>query len=377
MDQRGIPFTSLRRRRRPSTANAKGRKRTVIQRKRPQSSIGKRSSPRSIQSIDSSVLPWKRKRCSSAGNPGDIRKKGTTAKGSRTKLDPVISKRPWTSDSYRANHHTRRLNRAMTHSLLSSSITSLPIEIDSQSSSICSLGSISYTPYQQPRSSSLKRRRRRGVEEEMSMMSNSVNQTRTNFDTVPDLINRKKMLSNKNKIMLNPSDLFWTPSKDITASNLYFEGGIFQSLDVWGRLRLTEAQQVNESVKRSDSSYHSRIAADTMLRVTRPCLIDHGLPSSFIHRMIKGLLRGTFGLPIHTIRNEYERQTTATTDQQSISDMLTSPSWIQAAIPLLELQAYEEQFLPQMEGWREVQAKNRVMEINGKRLTENLFGLLE
>ena len=44
--------------------------------------------------------------------------------------------------------------------------------------------------------------------------------------------------------------------------------------------------------------------------------------------------------------------------------MLASPSWIQAAIPLLELQKYEEQFLPQMEGWREVQVKNRLMEIN-------------
>jgi len=189
--------------------------------------------------------------------------------------------------------------------------------------------------------------------------------TGTFHDTVPNYKKTKQQQPQTSK----PQDLFWTPTKSISASNLYFEGGIYQSLDVWARVRLMEAQQVNSNVTRAESSYHSRVAADTLLRVTRPCLIEHGIHVSSVNRIIKGLLRGTFGLPmgkVHPIGSKANKfiATTAAPSKQTISNMLTSPSWIQGAIPLLELQAYEEQFLPQMEGWREVQAKNRVMEIN-------------
>ena len=62
-------------------------------------------------------------------------------------------------------------------------------------------------------------------------------------------------------------------------------------------------------------------------------------------------------------RVESQEQHDVTIKMDTASELLSSPTWSQAAKPLLTLQAYEEQFLPQMEGWREVQAKNRAMEI--------------
>ena len=313
MDSRGTAFTTLRRRPRPSTANAKGR-RHIVQRQRPQSSMGRRrSASSSTNSKNSSfhsatsTLPWKRHRNT---NNQNHRQNKSNQRNNQT-LNPVAANRS-SSDTVRNHHsgenhgsavHSRRLSRALAH-------------------------------------------------------------TGIFHDTVPNYKKTKQQLQT-----LKPQDLFWTPSKSISASNLYFEGGIYQSLDVWARVRLIEAQQVNSNVTRAESSYHSRVAADTLLRVTRPCLIEHGIHVSSVNRIIKGLLRGTFGLPmgkVHTIGSKANKSiaTTTASSKQTISNMLISPSWIQGAIPLLELQAYEEQFLPQMEGWREVQAKNRVMEIN-------------
>ena len=64
-----------------------------------------------------------------------------------------------------------------------------------------------------------------------------------------------------------------------------------------GCVRLAEAEQAQLGVddKTSVPSYHSRIATDTMLRVTRPCLLEHCLSATIINRMMKGIMVGTFG----------------------------------------------------------------------------------
>ena len=143
-----------------------------------------------------------------------------------------------------------------------------------------------------------------------------------------------------------------------------------------------------------------------MLRVTRPCLLEHCLSATIINRMMKGIMVGTFGQTTPEIGGargsgggfvvaaaalnetngggggggekrsrmdssvenrrhggEKQEQHDVTVKMNTASELLSSPTWAQAAKPLLTLQAYEEQFLPQMEGWREVQAKNRAMEI--------------
>ena len=378
MDHRGIAFTSLSRRQRPSTATANGRQRLKRLRTRPGSSMGLRrtSSPHGRNDVPE----WMEKVVNSSPSLHPHKHP-----------HPVISKRPWTSSSYRTtSHHERRLKRAMSHSLMGGpSLTSL-----STSSSLLSSAS-----FRGRRRSTNRKRQPRKVSEEMSIMSASVREPRSESDIVP----RHEFVTGGSRTPVTPKDVFWTPSQEINISKNYFEGGMFQSLDVWGKLRMLEAEQVQLNVATSDSSYHARIAADTLLRVTRPCLFEHHLSRTIVNRMIKGMLLGTFGRTAptfedtiegkraeqehhrkmhehhHSHRTQRDKRTSHQTEKMSlkrppqhdaivrlstVSEIMSSPSWIQAAIPLLERQAYEEQFLPQMEGWREAMEKNRQMEIN-------------
>ena len=369
MDHRGIPFTTLpRRRQRPSTATAGGRKLQKI-RQRPGSSMGIRTSPAKRRHRRNDVPHWM---------------DSVVAASPSLYPQPIISKRPWNRKQNKSNstsshsNHSKSLSRAMSHSLL--------LSHPSLSSSSASLSA----SYMSGNGSSIirkntKRRHPTRISEEMSLMSSSVREPRSNSDIVP----RNKFRLGGNK-PIRPEDVFWIPSRDINTASSYFEGGVFQSLDVWGKVRMTEAEQVQVGVSNAESSYHARIASDTLLRVTRPCLIEHRLSPSIVNRMIKGLLKGAFGrtqkifnvdtiegkkaeqlhhrqIHQHDHNNKDEKHTVndgLTVQLNTISEIMSSPSWIQAAIPLLERQAYEEQFLPQMEGWREAMAKNRQMEIN-------------
>ena len=245
MDPRGTAYSSLPRRRRPSTASANGRQRRQVLQKRPLSSIGIRRSPvqesqtlSPLSSSSSSSSPASKRRTRSNN---DVSHSPTWMDSLGSDLNPIISSKfPW---NRRARNNNNNNNNTFSSSLSSSISTSSLLFGEVNAAAAAGFGDGRGRSSSSSSMTGRKRRKRstagamvppRSLSAEMSILSNSVRQPRTTSDVVPE---RRKWRPGK-KIPIKPKDIFWTPSKKMTVSTSYFEGSVFHSLDKWGEFIL-------------------------------------------------------------------------------------------------------------------------------------------
>ena len=242
MDPRGTAYSSLPRRRRPSTASANGQRRQILQ-KRPLSSIGIRRSPvqeskKTLSTLSSSSSSPASNRRTRSTNNDAASHSPTWMDSLGSDLNPIISSKfPW-------NRRARNNNNTFSSSL-SSSISTSSLLFGEVNAAAGFGGGRGRSSSSSSSSSMTARKRRkrstaggmippRSLSTEMSTLSNSVRQPRTTSDVVPE---RRKWRPGK-RIPIRPKDIFWTPSKKMTVSTSYFEGSVFHSLDKWGEFVL-------------------------------------------------------------------------------------------------------------------------------------------